>query len=280
MMYIELDDFRQSYVVAKNEIRKFVRGKRFAIYVALIIFVFAVITLLQHFNGGGLGGEPGAAIMIHLFLVSFLIILSATLFASVVTVSEFEERTALILFTRPIKKTSIFLGKMLGCIALEVVMIVLFYAGLVALSLIGTGSVPSELFVSLGIASLLVVAMSGIAMFISSIMKKGSTSAILTFFLLIFMVWFLPDVVSMTTGTMPWFFIDQAATAIYTGVPGSLAALNDSMAHIGEMAGFTLEQIEELLIPAPDMTKVILSVVGWSVASTVLAWIAFIRREF
>jgi hypothetical protein len=41
MMYATGDDFRQIYVVAKNEITKFVRGKRFTLYVALILIIFA-----------------------------------------------------------------------------------------------------------------------------------------------------------------------------------------------------------------------------------------------
>ena len=38
--YIERDDLRQTYVVAKNETYKFVKGKRFLVYIAFD-YVFA-----------------------------------------------------------------------------------------------------------------------------------------------------------------------------------------------------------------------------------------------
>jgi len=277
-MYIELDDFRQSYVVAKNEIRKFVRGKRFTIYAVLTTVVFALITFLPYLFGGDLGDTPGEVIANYVSIVDLLIILAATLFASVAIVSEFEERTALILFTRPIKKTSIFVGKVVGCIVLETVMIVLFYLGMAVASLAVAGSVSADLFVSLGVAFLFVVAVSGVAIFISSVMKKGSTTAILTFVLLLLILPIISSVISGSTSVEPWFMLDQASNAIQTSIPEYIDLVNGMLEHAAEMMGVSPEDLG--VITAPDMAKTIITMLGWSIVSLSLAWVAFIRREF
>ncbi|MDR1690844.1 MAG: ABC transporter permease [Candidatus Methanoplasma sp.] len=274
MMYFETDDLRQSYVVAKNEIRKFIRGKRFTLYVVLIAIVFALTTALPYVFGGNIGETPGDVIASYVSFVNLLIILAATLFAAVTIVSEFEERTALILFTRPIKKTSIFIGKIVGCIVLETVMIALFYAGIAVVSLIAAGGVSAGLLTSLGLAILFTIAASGIAMFFSSIMKKGSTSAILTFVFLLIIVSVISGAISISTD--PWFMVDQASGTIASCIPEFLEMTREMMISSGLL---TPEQAATL-IAAPDLFKASVAMVAWGAASLILSWLAFIRREF
>ena len=52
-MYVELDDFRQSAIIAKNEIVKSVRGKRFLASAILVAIVWALITLVPFLTGKG-----------------------------------------------------------------------------------------------------------------------------------------------------------------------------------------------------------------------------------
>jgi len=278
MMYIEFDDLRQSYVVAKNEIRKFVRGKRFTMYVALIAIVFALITFLPYLVGDGLSDTPGGVISSYVSSIQFLIVLAVTLFASVVIVSEFEERTALILFTRPIKKTSIFLGKVLGCLALETVMIVIFYLGMAAVTFIIAGSISGEFLISLGVAFLYLVATSGVAILISSVMKKGSICAILTFVLLLLI---LPIISQAIGGVVdPWFMLDQAAGAIATSIPEYVTSMNEMIQNIIDNLNLPPGMFESMMVSAPDMVKTVVTMLAWAIVSMVSAWVAFIRREF
>ena len=274
-MYIELDDFRQSYVVAKNEILKFVRGKKFTLYIVLVTIVYALITFLPYVVGGNLGETPGMVIANYVSFIDLLIILAATLFASIAIVSEFEERTALILFTRPIKKTSIFVGKVLGCIVLETVMIVLFYLGMAVASLLVAGSVSADLFVSLGISFLFIVAASSIAIFISSVMKKGSTCAILTFVFLLLILPIISSVIEGSTSVDPWFMLNKMSSSIGTCIPEYVDMINEMLQHMGETTGLDFG-----VITAADIPKTVATMAGWSIVSLVLAWIAFIRREF
>ncbi|MCL2147859.1 MAG: ABC transporter permease [Methanomassiliicoccaceae archaeon] len=256
MMYIELDDFRQSYVVAKNEIRKFIRGKRFTVYVALTALVFGLMTFLPYIVGGDLRDIPGGLLTLYTAWVYLLALLAATLFASIVIVSEFEERTALVLFTRPIKKTSIFVGKLLGCLILETAMIATYYAGTAAVLLIIEGSVSIDLLISLGMALLYLLAASGIAVFFSSILKKGSTSSIVTFFTLFLFIRIISVILMIFSDTDPWFMIDQASNAIIAP---------DMLSYLDMMQ---------------DTVRAALTMVAWGAVSIVSAWLVFIRREF
>jgi ABC-2 type transport system permease protein len=258
-MYIELDDFRQSFVVAKNEILKFIRGKKFLAYCIMIALVFALWTLLPFALGESFTEAYGGGniIPIYLAFMSILIIVGATLFASNVIVSEFEERTALVLFTRPVKRTSIFVGKVLGCIIVESSLILLYYLGVAIILLWVDGRIPPELFKSLGLASMYILSASGVAVAISSILKKSSTSAVLTFFSLLIII-SMVSVALFIANIDPWFMLDQAANEM---APSSI---------VGGMP----------VIPMEHAARACGVMAAWCVATMVLAWIAFIRREF
>ena len=271
-MYVTADDFRQSFVVAKNEIKKFVRGKRFTLYVILVAVIFALITFIPYLVGGSLGDTAGEVVSKYVGSISLLAIFAATLFASVTIVSEFEERTALILFTRPIKKTSIFIGKVIGCIALELTMIIVLYAFIALAMFVVGGGVSVKLLTSLGLALLYVFAASSVGIFISSVMKKGSTAAILTFFLLLLIIPIISAALG-GAGIDSWFMLSNASDSISTCIPEYIDMLNNMIVHMG--GGVIMEPLS-----SDGFVKAVSAMIGWSVVSLVLGWLAFIRREF
>ena len=255
-MYFETDDLRQSYVVAKNEIVKFLRGKRIIVHIVITAIFFAMITAVVYYYREDIwaGGSEGVTTIYTIFLF-LLLIIAATLFSSVTIVSEFEERTALVLFTRPIKKTPIFLGKLIGCLAIEMAVLVAYYVGMTIVSFF-FNDVSSAILVSFGSATLYLLAASGIGMLMSSILKKASTATIITV-LLLFLI--LP-VASSVTGYFGnvdlWFMLDQASHAIEIYPPGALG------------------------VPEIDILRAAGVMVVWFIVPTILAWLAFIRREF
>jgi ABC-2 type transport system permease protein len=264
MMYVEKDDFRQVTIIAKNEVRKFIRGKKFLIYLVLIIAVFALITFLPYLLGGSLGDTPGRVISIYISFATFLAVLAAALFASVVYVSEFEERTALILFTRPVKKTTIFIGKFLGCIALELVAIIGYYAAAGVATLAMTGGFPDIFGMSMGYMILYTFAATGVASVFSTMMRKAGTATVMTFLTLLLFITIISQIVAVATDIDPWFMLDEAANAILTCIPEYI-----------DMVSGTMQNVQ-----APDAVKTVGTMLGWGIASTVLSWILFTRKEF
>jgi len=261
-MYIERDDFRQSYVVAKNEIIKFVRGKRLIVYAVIVCLVFLLLTAVPPLTGSGFSWYDTSIFFGHsvlsayLHFMDILIILGATLFASNAIVSEYEERTALVLFTRPIKKTPIFLGKIVGCIIVEAVFVVLYYLCVAVVLQAVNGAVPIELFTSLGVAFMYIVAATGVAMLISSVLKKSGTSAVLVFFLLLMIIPIVSLMFYLAGIDDPWFIITQAGGVL--SPPATLGIISP-MEHVARACG-------------------VLAI--WGLVTSFVAWFMFTRREF
>lgn len=173
------DDLRQAGVVCKNEIKKFVRGKRLLLFGILIIAVILLLTTVPYLVGDGYEDSHEIATVFVMF--AYIIIeLAAVLFTATSLVSEFEERTALILFTKPIRKWSIFLGKLMASLIIVGGFTLIYYGFIAVFSLIMEGSIAGGICTSLLISLLGVFGSAGIAMLMSSVFKKGSTASIMT----------------------------------------------------------------------------------------------------
>ena len=132
--------------------------------------------------------------------VSILIVICATFFAADSLVGEFQNRTGYLIFPNALKREILLLGKFVASVTVGVVVVVLFYLVVAALSLVSARGVDDDFLSSLGFALLYLVAATGIGYFISSIMK-GSTGAIVLTFFLLFMILPIVDGVSMVSGT-------------------------------------------------------------------------------
>ena len=200
---------RQSLVVMKNEIKKYFSGKRMFVFLALLgIIVFVIVFAPYMF-----GNEANPTYF--LMMSSLVVLMASTLFASISIVSEYEERTALIVFTRPIRKTSIFAGKALACLVLTIGFTALYYIIAIIVSAVIKGSVSADMFTSFGLACAYAFGTIGIAMFVSSIMKKGSTATIITFVILAIIITAFSLVLNAANVNATW-MIDQAAGSIET----------------------------------------------------------------
>jgi len=271
-MYFEFDDLRQSYVIAVNEVRKFIRGKKLLVYVIIVALIFALWTVLpvlagEHFTD--VYTSPVTLAYYYLLFMMLLIPLAATLFASNTIVSEFEERTALVLFTRPVKKTSIFLGKLAGCLVLETLLIVIYYLCIAAVSLIYFKTVPTELFILLGIACLVITASTGIAILLSSVLKRSSTTSVLTFFLLLMIIPMVTVMLSVGGVQDTWFMFSL------TNMGGG-----DPSVYLTPPVSFSIGDGQLIIEPMVHLARQCGMLIAWTIVPTVMAWYVFSKREF
>jgi len=307
---------RQSFVVMKNEIKKYFSGKRMFVFMALLaIIVFVIVVAPYMFNSEA---DP----VYFLMMSSLVVLMASTLFASISIVSEYEERTALIVFTRPIRKTSIFVGKAMACIVLTISFMALYYVIAVLVSAAINGSVSGDILVSFGLSCAYAFGTIGVAMFVSSIMKKGSTATIITFVILAVIITAFSMVLNAAKVDSFW-MIDQAADSIMSCSQEYRDMMNEMYRSLGEMLAnpstFILEQfyspallngatyeqlITALLTPTgpngeyawslgeaasafgqmevsePDYVRDVFVMIGWGAISMVAAFFAFLRREF
>lgn len=249
------DDLRQSYVVMKNEFIKFIRGRKVLLFLVLMALVLTLMTVMPYVFGDGLSKNPSETIGVYLMFASWIVLLSASLFASSSIVSEYEERTALILFTKPIKKWSVFLGKFLASVMMGIVFIAIYYGVTAVISLAVAGSIDGALWTSLGLAALYTLPACGVATLISSVMKRSSISTMLAFVILLMI---LPLIsMLMSTSVDVWWMLDQAGNAISGMLSGTNVAMTSS----------------EIFRSAGVMA-------AWAGVSSLIAYVLFRKREF
>lgn len=301
-----LEVVRQSYVVMKNEIKKFFSGKRmmvFSIILAAIIFVLAVAPYLV-----GSTAKP----FMFVAVASLVVLMASTLFASISIVSEYEERTALIVFTRPISKASIFTGKLLACLVVTIGFTFLYYLVAIIVGLLVDQSFSPDMLVSFGLACAYAFATTGIAMLVSSVLKKASTSTIITFVILAVIFMALSLVLNAASVDTSWMLYDAAgsienSSSDYRDFTNEM--LDSIVSMLSDPETFLKTDWEQILIdngfnPAvfrievglvwglnadtmdlgqvsePDYLHDTLVMIVWGLIGLVAAFVMFIRREF
>ena len=296
---------RQSFVVMKNEIKKFFSGKRmlvFAIILAAIIFIIAVTPYMV-----GNTAKP----FMFVSVASLVVLMASTLFASISIVSEYEERTALIVFTRPIRKTSIFIGKMLACFVVTIGFTLLYYIVAIIVGLLVEHEFNPDMMVSFGMACAYAFATTGIAMLVSSVLKKASTASIITFVILAVIFLALSIVLGATDVDTSW-LLSTAADSIqnsssdyrdYTNEmldsivtllsnPSSFFTMGweDTLTADGYDPDVFLAEVTKIWglnattmnlgqVSEPDYIHDVAVMVVWGLVGLVGAFVAFLRRE-
>lgn len=137
---------------------------------------------------------------------STLIIIFVTFFGADALVSEYQNRTAYLLFPNPIRREVMFAGKFVASFIASLCMVGVFYLLIVALSLITLGGVATYLPLSFVFAALFLMACLALSYFISAIMKGSTGAIILTFFLLL-MILPIVQSVGMISGMKMWFLL-------------------------------------------------------------------------
>ncbi|MBE6517102.1 MAG: ABC transporter permease [Thermoplasmata archaeon] len=211
------ETFRQAYVVMKNEIKKYFSGKRMLLFLVLLVIILAILTSAPFLVGKDF--SEGQMLTMYLTMSPLVVLMGATLFASITIVSEYEERTALIVFTRPISKASIFLGKLAASLIVTIAFTALYYLYAIVMMALHFGSIDSGMAASFGLSVAYAVGCIGIAMLISTVMKKSNTATILTFVAIMIVISAASMVLSIAGFDVSW-MIDQASGSIATCSPG------------------------------------------------------------
>ena len=220
------DDLRQAASVGKYEVMKFLSGKKILIFGILNVLVLGLTAaILFIFNTDGLTTEDG--IVSFISFSSLLMLIGATLFSSVTLVSEFEERTSLMLFTKPIRKSSIFLGKFLAAYFLNMAFVIFYYIVAAIIIAIKTGGFTANIFPSLGYCALYIFSLTGIATLFSALMKKSSSASILTFVFILLVPSIIEVIILAATASggsiETWYILNDASNSVINSISGPVA---------------------------------------------------------
>lgn len=256
------NDFEQMLVATRYEFLKFRRGKKLLVVSALFILVLALLTVAPYLLDGSLPSDPKAFAEYYLIFLTSLIIIAVTLFGSDALSTEFEHRTGLLMFTRPVKRESLFAAKFIASFSMTLAVTLAFYFVVIVMSYVVTGSVVSTLFTSMGLAIIYVLAVTGLGFMLSAFLSRGATAAILIFASMM-LVFPIIETVLLMANIVPWYNIHYAGEAVYHSVAGAMT--------VPTGVGFIEYD------PKTGTSAAVLTI--WAIVTTGLALIKFKRRE-
>jgi len=269
------DDLRQMGVVTKYELLKHMRSRRMLVFAGIAALMFILITVLSLALDGKLPDEPTEFMKTYLSMMDLVIIIGVSLFCASTIAAEFEERTALLMFPRPIKKTSFFMGKVMACYILCGGVITLYYGLCAILSLIAAGGLDMNMFGSLGMAMMFMFGAGGFALLMSSIFKRGSIAVIVTIAMLLLVLGGIVDALMGVFDVEPVFSITYAAKDILNFIVGDVTmGFSIDLSTFGGTGDFTYK----VFYPSHWMAFSI--AVIWGVVTTTLSALLFRKKEF
>lgn len=199
-------------IVISYEFLKHIRRKRLYVVLGIALVVEALVlilipVLLDHY--------PSSVMAMAAMLSAgpSLAAIGAVFFAGDAIAGEYEGKTGFLLFTNPIKRTTLWSGKYIAAFIAVTLMIIFSYIiSAVSLAVI-YGEVPIEMLESFGICLLFAAAVLSMTFFFSAISRGSMGATVMT---LVF-VWVLSGILESVlsfTGNEYWYILSAGGDAI------------------------------------------------------------------
>ncbi len=204
-----------------------------------------------------------------LSFASILIIIAATFFGADAIVGEYQNRTGYLMFPNPVKRETLFFGKFAASMTAAILVVAIFYASVILLSVFTIGAIDDDIGLSLAFALAYSTVAMAVAYLISSILKGTTGATVLTFFLFV-MILPIVDGVSMVAGVKLEGSVTFSAGVIQyiLSDPYPVDTTFDDMG-----AGFTMHNF------VPDPAVAALTMLVYAVVAIVLSLILFKRKQ-
>jgi len=264
-----LSELEKLRIVVGYEFLKHIRRKRLYIILGLtLVAELAVLILLPAL----MEGYPDN-VMVMAALLSIgpsLATFGAIFFAGDAIAGEFESKTGYMLFTNPVRRITLVIGKYLACYAAVMLLILLGYV-IVSISLLAIyGNVPIEVAKSFGLCLLYAGSVLSVTFFFSSV-SKGAMGATVMTLVFIMVISGIIDAVLMMAGQPHWFLLSTGGDSIGTVYGGYEVYIEGGVMPQGGMMPFEME--------TPDIGLTALSMVIYLVVGFVLSiWISKRRQ--
>jgi len=210
-----LEDVFDTYLSTRFELRKHMQRKRILTVAALALLMPLIFYVVPKVWDVAFFDTAASFANSNLGFVNLLIIISGAMFAGDVVSSEFENRTGLMLFPSPQKRTSIFVGKYVAALIATYLAVSIYYVvtALEIFQIYGTGSIPVDFTRSFLLALLYSTSAVSIMFFFSSVLKRAIISSFVGFFMLMMVMPIISAVLSMV-GVDPWFLVTHSSGLI------------------------------------------------------------------
>jgi ABC-2 type transport system permease protein len=214
-----LSEFERLRVVTGYEFLKHIRRKRLYVILALtFIAEIAVLILLPVLMGKYPDNVMAMAAM--LTVGPSLATIGAVFFAGDAIAGEFESKTGFILFTNPVKRTTLVTGKYLASCFAVILLVIFGYIMTTVSLMVIYKEVPIETAKSFGLCLLFAGSVISVTFFFSSL-SKGSMGATVITLVFIMVICGIIESVLMMAGKPYWFILSadgDSVALVYGGM--------------------------------------------------------------
>lgn len=253
-------------IVIRYEFLKHIRRARLYIIFGIALFVEALVLILVPVLADGFPKDVKT--MAALLTVGpSLAAIGAVFFAGDAIAGEYESKTGFLLFTNPIKRETLWIGKYLAGF-LSVTLLMIFTYIIIAVSLLVIyQEAPWQMFESLGLALYYATAVLSTT-FLFSAISRGSMGATIMTLLFVLVICSILESVLAFTGNPYWFVLSaggDSITSVYGGMDMLLSGFGMNSADFGNMMNF------QLVTPAMAAWGMTIYAVGGFIGSIFLA---------
>ncbi len=238
-----MSELEKLKIVTGYEFLKHIRRRRLYVILGIALLTELVVLVLIP---ALLDGYPeNVKLMAAMLTIGpSLAAIGAVFFAGDAIAGEFEGKTGYILFTNPVRRITLVIGKYLACFIAITLLIVFTYIIIAISLLVIYHEVPIETLTSFGLCLLFAAAVLSITFFFSAVSKGAMGATVMT----LLFVWMLSGIIESVlafTGNPYWFLISAGSDSIAL----AYGSLESFMASFG-MGGFSamLENFEPLTI--------------------------------
>jgi len=265
-----LSEFEKLRVVTGYEFLKHIRRRR--LYVVLGLALIAELAVIIGVPVLMDGYPDSMMVMAALLTVGpSLAAIGAIFFAGDAIAGEFESKTGFILFTNPVRRITLVIGKYLACSAAVVILVVFSYVIIAITLLVIYGDVPIETAKSFGLCLLFAGSVLSVTFFFSSV-SKGAMGATVMTLLFIMVISGVIDGVLMMAGKPHWFLLSTNGDSIAM-VYGGYELFMEGIMPPGAMGMMPFE------LETPDIGLCALSMVIYMVVGFVVSiWVSNRRQ--
>ena len=265
-----MSEFEKLRVVTGYEFLKHIRRRR--LYVVLGLALIAELAVIIGVPVLMDGYPDNVMVMAALLTVGpSLAAIGAIFFAGDAIAGEFESKTGFILFTNPVRRITLVVGKYLAsCVA--VTLLIIFSYVIIAITLLVIyGDVPIETAKSFGLCLLFAGSVLSVTFFFSSV-SKGAMGATVMTLLFIMVISGVIEGVLMMAGKPHWFLLSTGGDSM-TYVYGGIELVLEGIMPPGGMGMMPFE------IETPDIGLCALSMVIYMVVGFVVSiWVSKRRQ--
>ncbi len=211
------DSFTQIGTITKYEIMNYFRARRFFVLLALGIIISVLLTFLVGYY------RPYSFLQSSLTFytqwwggsITFVIILSAIFFGGDSISSEFQNKTGYYLVSRPVRRSSIYIGKWIASFIASLVILFVFLGIAIGNGLYYFGAdVPYQLWQSVLLSILYMASVLSFAFLWSSLFKTSVISVLITIITLLVVFPLFDSLLPALVGVEPWFSLTYGAEVI------------------------------------------------------------------